>query len=61
MTKYENINGALSDVKLAKRPYRSPTLLVFGQVASLTRSQSGCDTGDNTACTVFTGGTMGKK
>jgi len=41
----------------AKAPYRPPTLIFFGQVATLTQSATGCDNNDNNACT----GTNGKQ
>jgi hypothetical protein len=34
----------------AKRRYQSPALTVFGKVALLTQSASGCNQGDNPAC-----------
>ncbi len=48
-------NGALEAP--AKRPYASPTLILFGQVAALTQSQTGCNMSDNPTCE--TGGGMG--
>ena len=52
MTEYKNMNGASPDMRLAKRPYTTPSLLVFGQVASLTRSATGCNQSDNAVCSV---------
>jgi len=33
-----------------KRTYSAPTLVLFGQVAALTQSGSGCNSGDNPGC-----------
>ena len=33
-----------------RRPYRAPTLQVFGRISTLTQSASGCATSDNPAC-----------
>lgn len=41
MIERQNVNFGLADIRYAKRPYSAPTLLVFGQVAALTRSGSG--------------------
>ena len=56
----KNMNEPSSDLRLAKRPYRTPALLVFGQVAALTRSSSGCVKSDSMTCTAIVGG-MGIK
>ncbi|MES2937367.1 MAG: tail fiber domain-containing protein [Pseudomonadota bacterium] len=41
----------------AKRPYAAPALVLFGQVAALTQSSTGCNMADNPTCE--TGGGMG--
>ena len=61
MIEHENINAALADMKLAKRPYSAPALLVFGQVTALTRSASGCNMSDSAGCTSVIGSNMGVK
>jgi hypothetical protein len=33
-----------------KNPYRKPTLVVFGEVAALTQSASGCSMSDSPSC-----------
>jgi hypothetical protein len=33
-----------------KQPYRSPQLIFFGDVASLTQAETGCDNNDNATC-----------
>lgn len=48
--KYKILNGASLDRRVAKRPYSTPTLLLFGQVAALTQSASGICSADNTTC-----------
>jgi aerobic-type carbon monoxide dehydrogenase small subunit (CoxS/CutS family) len=45
----------------ARKPYAAPTLTVFGDVATLTQSGTGCNQGDNGGCTVQPGSTMGPK
>ena len=57
----KNMNEPSSDLRLAKRPYRTPALLVFGQVAALTRSASGCGNSDSASCALQTAGNMGTK
>ena len=42
-----------------KRNYQTPALLFFGKVSSLTQSASGCNQGDNPACTGTVGSNMG--
>ena len=59
MTERKNMNGASSDRVLVKLPYSAPALLVFGQVAALTCSGSGCNQSDSAGCTVGTGSNMG--
>lgn len=58
---HKTMNDAASDLRLVKRPYSAPALLVFGQVATLTRSQSGCFQSDSASCAVNTAGGMGVK
>ena len=50
MTNLKDVNSPSPVRKLAKRPYTTPSLLVFGQVASLTRSATGCNQSDNAGC-----------
>lgn len=45
----------------AKKPYAAPVLAVFGDVAALTQSQSGCNKSDSAGCTVDAGSNMGPK
>ena len=54
MIEHESDKGALPFVAPAKLSYTKPVLLVFGQVAALTRSGSGCDANDN-VCSGATG------
>ena len=43
--------GALPSMSARdRRPYRSPTLRVFGKVSALTQSASGCAQADNPGC-----------
>ena len=51
MIEYKNMNGASPDMRLAKRPYTAPKLLVFGQVAALTCGASTCGDNDSASCT----------
>ena len=55
MIEHQNMNIASSNKTLSKHPYSTPALVVFGNVAALTRSASGCNMGDNAGCTAFTG------
>ena len=55
---FKNTIGILSDINFAKLPYTTPVLLVFGQVAALTRAQSGCGMSDASNC-ITGGGNMG--
>jgi hypothetical protein len=43
-----------------KRPYKTPTLAVYGEVAALTQAQSGCSMSDSPACATDPGA-MGAK
>ena len=61
MIDQKNMIGASSDNRSVKQPYSTPALLIFGQVAALTRSGSGCNQGDNAGCTVGVGSNMGVK
>ena len=61
MIEHKNMNGASADMRLAKRPYSAPALLVFGQVTALTRSASGCSMSDSAGCTIAIGSNMGVK
>ena len=56
MTDHEDMNGVFPDIGHTKRPYSTPALLVFGQVAALTCSATAPCQGDNVACPT-TGGT----
>lgn len=47
--------GLRGDTNARKKAYSQPKLVLFGQVAALTQSQSGCDQGDNPGCAVVTG------
>jgi hypothetical protein len=42
-----------------RKPYRAPELVVFGHVAALTQSASGCNMSDNSGCTTGVGSNMG--
>lgn len=42
-----------------KKPYSAPVLTVFGDVAALTQSATGCNQSDSTGCTVQAGSNMG--
>ena len=60
MIEYKNMNGASPDMRVAKRPYTTPELLLFGKVAALTCGASTCGDNDSAGCTP--GATnMGKK
>ena len=59
MIEHQSMNVASSDRKHGKQPYNAPALLIFGQVAALTRSGSGCNKSDSASCTVGTGSNMG--
>ena len=52
MIEHKNTNIVSSNKTLSKQPYSTPALVVFGQVAALTRSASGCNQGDNSVCAV---------
>jgi hypothetical protein len=41
---------AVPTAAVPKRAYSPPTLVLFGQVATLTQSGSGCNSGDNSSC-----------
>ncbi len=43
----------------AKKPYTTPVLTVFGDVATLTQSATGCNNNDSAGCTVAPGSNMG--
>jgi hypothetical protein len=43
----------------ARKPYAAPTLTVFGDVAALTQSATGCNQSDSGGCTVQAGSSMG--
>ncbi len=47
--------GLSGDINATKKVYSQPKLVLFGQVAALTQSTSGCDQGDNPGCAVVTG------
>lgn len=50
MSRLETNPSAVADA-LYRKPYRTPILHVFGRVAALTQSASGCAKSDNPACT----------
>ena len=51
MIEHENVmSAAFSTTSHFKRSYSTPALLVFGQVAALTRSASGCNMDDSSGC-----------
>jgi hypothetical protein len=50
MSRLETNPSAVADA-LHRKPYRTPTLHVFGRVAALTQAASGCAMSDNPACT----------
>lgn len=53
----EQKNTTITDpcnARHSKSPYSTPSLLIFGQVAILTRSFTGCNMGDNPACATTT-------
>ena len=50
MIEHKNMNIASSNKTLSKQPYSTPALVVFGQVAALTRSASGNCQGDSAVC-----------
>jgi len=52
MIEHKNMDIALSNKTLSKLPYSIPALVVFGQVAALTRSASGICSADNATCGV---------
>lgn len=47
----------ISDKAQKKRTYKTPMLLIYGKVASLTRSAAGSCTNDGVSCTPTPGGT----
>jgi len=59
MIEHKNMNAVSHDTIFAKHPYKTPSLLVFGQVSALTRSASGCNMSDSASCTVTVGSNMG--
>ena len=59
MIEHKNINIVSFNKLLNKQSYSTPALVVFGQVAALTRSASGCNQGDNSQCTTGVGSNMG--
>ena len=61
MIEHQSINVVSFDRTLGKQPYSAPALLVFGQVAALTRSASGCFQSDSASCAISTDGGMGVK
>ena len=60
MTDFEHAPGGAPAANVpARRPYTPPSLVLFGQVAALTQSSTGCGMDDNVNCDV--GGGMGPK
>jgi hypothetical protein len=57
MNEQEQLRVNSSNGAPPKRRYQPPTLTVFGKVALLTQSQSGCSKSDNPACSA--GSSMG--
>ena len=55
MIEHKNMNIVSSNETFSKHPYSTPALVVFGNVAALTRSASGCNMGDNAGCTTSVG------
>lgn len=45
--------------KADRKPYTPPALTVFGNVAALTQSATGCASNDSAGCTVTPGSNMG--
>ena len=58
MMEQKNMNSASLNTKFVKRPYNAPALLVFGQVAALTRANSGTCKSDNPTCESGLGANM---
>lgn len=46
-------------VAARKKPYAAPKLTVFGEVAALTQSATGCSQSDSSGCSALAGSNMG--
>lgn len=60
MAESESFNVLPTDKLHRKLPYSTPLLIVFGQVATLTRAATGCFKTDSASCAITFGG-MGTK
>ena len=59
ISELKNMDGISSDARPGTRIYTAPKLTVFGRVAALTRSATGCTDNDSVNCTKSIGGNMG--
>ena len=51
MIERKNVDLGLANMRYARRPYSAPTLVVFGQVAALTRANTGnCMSDGSSTC-----------
>ena len=61
ISELKNMDSISSDARLGTRIYTAPKLIVYGRVAALTRSATGCTDGDNLGCTAGIATNMGYK